>query len=82
MKTTFIILSIAVSLFLYVGVIYEPETKRPTPEQILVKRLAEARNVEFRNLELILSDFGMRITALEKRKPRTIIKHVPARGKG
>lgn len=79
-KAFLIILAMACAVFLFIGY-YPHKTYLPNPAQVLATRLAEARNVEIENLRKILSDFGMRISAQEKLKPRTIIKYVP-RGKG
>ena len=79
-KAFLIILCLACAVFLFLGY-YPHKTHRPDPTQILTLKLAKARNVEIENLRKILTDFGMRISNLEQRKP--IIKYVPRKkGKG
>jgi len=81
-KAFLVIVCIAVAVFLFLGN-YPHKTYDPNPTQILALKLAEARNVEIENIRKLFSDAYMRISALEKRKPRTIIKYVPQKkGKG
>ena len=83
-KAFLIIICLACAVFLLL-MVYPHKAYLPNPAQILATRLAEARNIELDNLQKILTEFGMRITALENRKPETIIKYMPVsrkRGKG
>ena len=81
-KAFLIIICIACAVFLLMTV-YPHKMYNPDSAQILALKLAEARNIEFDNLQNILSEFGMRISALEQRKPTTIIKYMPRKkGKG